>query len=136
MLKIDKSFVDGLGTANAEDGVLAHAIVSLTHSLRLDVVAEGIERTEQRDDLWSAGCGLGQGYLYSKPVTPEKLSLMLATGGQLGPPTVIATQRRVRSLRVPAPRTNTGIEAHRTRAGNAKRATDSAPTPDQAKELA
>jgi EAL domain-containing protein (putative c-di-GMP-specific phosphodiesterase class I) len=134
ILKVDKSFVDDLGKDNSEDGVLAHAIVSLTHSLRLDVVAEGIERAEQRDDLWSAGCGFGQGYLYSKPVVPEELSLMLATGGHLGPPTVIATQGRVTRLRVP--RTNTRIEAGLTRPGKAKRASDSAPTPDQAKELA
>ncbi len=95
-----------------------------------------MERAEQRDDLWSVGCGLGQGYLYSKPVVPEELSIMLATGGHLGPPTVIATQGRVTRLRVPALRTNSRVEADLTRPGKDQRARDSAPTPDQAKELA
>jgi diguanylate cyclase (GGDEF)-like protein/PAS domain S-box-containing protein len=136
ILKVDKSFVDDMGKANSEEGILAHAIVSLTHSLRLDVVAEGIERAEQRDDLWSVGCELGQGYLYSKPVGPEELSLMLAAEGHLGPPTVIATQGKVARLRVPTLRTNSRAQADLTRPGKDQRARHSTRTPDQAKELA
>ena len=54
-VKIDKSFVDGLGSGNLDEGALANAIVSMSHSLRLQVVAEGIERVAQRDELWSMG---------------------------------------------------------------------------------
>lgn len=73
-LKVDKSFVDGLGTDNPDDGALTAAILSMAQSLRLEVVAEGIERVAQRDELWSMGCALGQGYLYSRPVPPTSCS--------------------------------------------------------------
>ncbi len=100
-LKIDKSFVDGLGTGDPEDGVLAHAIVSLAHTLRLRVVAEGIERLAQRDELWSLGCGQGQGYLYSKPVTAEELSVLASGAEHLGPAPLSAEAANVSRLRPP-----------------------------------
>src|SRR6266508_285809 len=100
-LKIDKSFVDGLGTGDPEDGVLAHAIVSLAHTLRLRVVAEGIERLAQRDELWSLGCGQGQGYLYSKPVTAEELSVLASAARHLGPAPLSAEAANVSRLRPP-----------------------------------
>jgi EAL domain-containing protein (putative c-di-GMP-specific phosphodiesterase class I) len=83
-VKVDKAFVDGLGSGNPDDGALANAIVSMSHSLRLDVVAEGIEGAAQRDDLWSMGCGLGQGYLYSRPVPADELLSLLNNGHPLG----------------------------------------------------
>jgi diguanylate cyclase (GGDEF)-like protein/PAS domain S-box-containing protein len=101
MLKVDKSFIDGLGTGNSEDGVLAYAIVSLAHTLRLDVVAEGIEHIQQRDELWSMGCGQGQGFLYSRPVTSEQLSALMSRHGTLGPPPVGEAQANVARLRTP-----------------------------------
>jgi diguanylate cyclase (GGDEF)-like protein/PAS domain S-box-containing protein len=85
-LKIDKSFVDGLGTGTAEDGVLARVIVSLAQLLQLQVTAEGIEHTKQRDELWILGCQQGQGYLYSKPITPRQLSELMSTHTSIGPP--------------------------------------------------
>jgi diguanylate cyclase (GGDEF)-like protein/PAS domain S-box-containing protein len=102
MLKIDKSFVDGLGSGNSGDGVLAHAIVSLAHTLRLEVIAEGIEQIQQRDELWSLGCEQGQGYLYSKPVTPEQLSLLMSQPSGLGPPPIGSVSARVARLHKPA----------------------------------
>jgi diguanylate cyclase (GGDEF)-like protein/PAS domain S-box-containing protein len=83
-VKIDKAFVDGLASGNPDDGALANAIVSLSHSLRLEVVAEGIERIAQRDELRSMGCTLGQGYLYSRPVPPEELLGLLTRAKPLG----------------------------------------------------
>lgn len=100
-LKIDKSFVDGLGTGDPEDGLLAHAIVSLAHTLRLRVVAEGIERLAQRDELWSLGCGQGQGYLYSKAVMAEELSALAARAEHLGPVPLSAGAANVSRLRRP-----------------------------------
>ena len=103
ILKIDKSFVDGLATGNAEEGVLAHAIVSLAHTLHLEVIAEGIEHIRQRDELWSLGCWQVQGYLYSKPVTPDEMSVLLSHEGSLGPPPVGAVKARVARLHRPEP---------------------------------
>jgi len=56
----------------------------MAHSLRVDVVAEGIEKVAQRDELCSMGCGLGQGYLYSRPVPPEELLRLLTVALPLG----------------------------------------------------
>ena len=71
-LKIDRSFVVDL--ASSEDArVLVSAIVNLAHSLRFDVVAEGVETREQHDILLETGCDLMQGYLWSKPMAAEAL---------------------------------------------------------------
>ena len=70
VLKIDKSFVDGLGI-EAEDTAVVQAIVSLARSLRLEVVAEGVETTLQLDclkQLASDADFFTQGYLFSKPL--------------------------------------------------------------------
>lgn len=100
---MDKSFVDDLGSGNAEDGALANAIVSMAQSLRLDVVAEGIEDVGQRDELWSMGCGLGQGYLYSRPVPPDELLRLLTLAEPLGDPSTISNRATVARLRTPVP---------------------------------
>jgi len=74
VLKIDKSFVDGLGI-EAEDTAVAQAIISLARSLRLDVVAEGVENTLQLDCLNRLAGDEGfiaQGYLFSKPLPVDE----------------------------------------------------------------
>lgn len=78
-LKIDRSFIKDLdNSANSE--VLVQAIVALGHSLHMQLVAEGIETTTQRDRLRSYGCHFAQGYLYSKPLpTAEFTALMNAS---------------------------------------------------------
>ncbi|MEO7746117.1 MAG: EAL domain-containing protein [Actinomycetota bacterium] len=76
ILKVDKSFVDGLGAATRGSGAVAHAIVSLAQSLQLEVIAEGIELQAQADELLALGCPLGQGYLFARPVTAEALTLL------------------------------------------------------------
>jgi EAL domain-containing protein (putative c-di-GMP-specific phosphodiesterase class I) len=101
MLKIDKSFIDDLGNGTPQGGALAHAIVSLAHTLHLEVVAEGIENVQQRDELWSIGCGQGQGYLYSKPVAPDQLSLLMLHQDNLGPAPLDSGQARVSRIRTP-----------------------------------
>lgn len=68
-LKIDLSFVQRMETA-PENIEIIRAIVNMAHSLRLRVVAEGIETERQRDLLYSLQCDYGQGYLYSRPL-PE-----------------------------------------------------------------
>jgi diguanylate cyclase (GGDEF)-like protein/PAS domain S-box-containing protein len=86
ILKIDKSFIDNLGTGGAQGGALARAVVSLAHALGLEAVAEGIERADQRDELWALGCPLGQGYLYARPLEPAAMAAVLAGENSLGPP--------------------------------------------------
>lgn len=66
-LKIDLSFVQRMEAA-AENIEIVRAIVNMAHSLRLRVVAEGIESERQRDLLYSLQCDYGQGYLYSRPL--------------------------------------------------------------------
>jgi len=66
-LKIDRSFIREL-TTDRDSAVLAKAIVTLARSLRMEVVAEGVETALQRDHLAAWGCHLAQGFHYSKPV--------------------------------------------------------------------
>ncbi len=67
MVKIDRSFVAGLPDS-AEDAAIVTAVLGLAGALGLRVVAEGVETREQLHFLQTAGCRLGQGYLFSRPV--------------------------------------------------------------------
>ena len=67
VLKIDQSFVRELST-DKDDAAIVRAIVTLAHSLRLQVIAEGVETSEQLDFLRAEGCDMMQGYHYSRPV--------------------------------------------------------------------
>jgi EAL domain-containing protein (putative c-di-GMP-specific phosphodiesterase class I) len=71
ILKIDRSFVDTLGHSGV-DPALTRAIVALGRSLRIETIAEGIERPEQRDALLALGCTLGQGYLFARAMSAEE----------------------------------------------------------------
>ncbi len=68
ILKIDRSFVRDLPREDSDSRELARAIVALGHSLRLMVVAEGVENREQLDILAELGCEAVQGFLFSPPV--------------------------------------------------------------------
>lgn len=70
-LKIDLSFVQRM-ESTPENIEIVRAIVNMAHSLRLRVVAEGIETESQRDLLYSLQCDYGQGYLYSRPLPREE----------------------------------------------------------------
>ena len=71
-LKIDRSFVDDLGRSADADAVL-HAIVTLAHSLRLTVIAEGVETPAQLRALRAHDCDLVQGYLLGRPMPAVEL---------------------------------------------------------------
>jgi EAL domain-containing protein (putative c-di-GMP-specific phosphodiesterase class I) len=77
-LKIDRSFVRDIGAGDdAQDGVLAAAIVTLGHSLHLKVVAEGVETEEQAQLLRVLRCDQVQGYLFSPPVPADEIETLL-----------------------------------------------------------
>lgn len=71
-LKIDKSFVDDLPDGE-NDKVITQPIISLSNAMNMEALAEGIETQGQMDFLIQNGCGLGQGYLFSKPLPLKHL---------------------------------------------------------------
>lgn len=72
ILKVDKSFVDGL-PQDEEDISISSAIINLAHSLNMQVIAEGVETKEQLTFLKEQGCNMVQGYYYSKPLPIHEL---------------------------------------------------------------
>jgi diguanylate cyclase (GGDEF)-like protein/PAS domain S-box-containing protein len=76
-LKIDQSFVSGIGE-DSNDTAIVTAIIAMAHSLRLKVIAEGVEFTEQSKLLREHGCDQMQGYLIRKPVPAEEFERLLA----------------------------------------------------------
>ncbi|MEU4119730.1 EAL domain-containing protein [Kitasatospora sp. NPDC028055] len=67
LLKIDKSFIDGLGLS-PQQYALVEGITRIADTLGVQVIAEGIEHPDQRDLLAAMGCPLGQGYLFAHPM--------------------------------------------------------------------
>src|SRR5439155_25106743 len=76
ILKIDHSFVAGLGR-NPEDAAIVRAVLALARTLDLAVVAEGVERAEQLDELRALGCERAQGHLFSVPLTESAFADLL-----------------------------------------------------------
>jgi diguanylate cyclase (GGDEF)-like protein/PAS domain S-box-containing protein len=79
-LKIDRSFIKDL-PRDAEDAAIAKAIIAMAQSLRLAVVAEGVETSEQLGFLQQHGCDLVQGFLFSRPVPSAEIPNLLTGGG-------------------------------------------------------
>jgi EAL domain-containing protein (putative c-di-GMP-specific phosphodiesterase class I) len=84
-LKIDQSFVRGLGE-RPESAAIVDMVLGLARALNLSTVAEGIETQVHADVLTRAGCVLGQGWLYAKPLPAaeitERVRGMMAGAGQ------------------------------------------------------
>ncbi|MGQ0643607.1 MAG: putative bifunctional diguanylate cyclase/phosphodiesterase [Gemmatimonadaceae bacterium] len=91
ILKIDKSFVDGV-VRGGNQAALARTIISLGDSLALRTVAEGIETDAQRNVLRALGCQLGQGFLYARPMEPAAIAGAMGTLG-LGEEPVMVIQK-------------------------------------------
>jgi diguanylate cyclase (GGDEF)-like protein len=75
-IKIDRSYVTGV-TTSASDRAVVAAVVELARSLGVATVAEGIETTEQLEELRRLGCSYGQGYLFSRPVEAAQFTGLL-----------------------------------------------------------
>ena len=73
-LKIDKSFVDGIGRSTQSEAIVASTI-DLAHRLGMEVVAEGVEDAKQIDFLRAQGCDQLQGYYFAKPMNAADVSL-------------------------------------------------------------
>ena len=74
-LKIDRSFITNVQDRSANDNAgIVTAIMALSHSLRLDVVAEGVETAQELSYLHALGCKTIQGFLFSKPLTVEEFT--------------------------------------------------------------
>ncbi|MGH8981866.1 MAG: sensor domain-containing protein [Acidimicrobiales bacterium] len=83
MLKIDRSFVAGIGT-DRHASEIVRAVATLARTLGLETCAEGVERTDQLELVSRLGCELAQGYLWSRPLEPREFEMFVA--GQLGAP--------------------------------------------------
>jgi len=77
ILKIDKSFVDGVGIDDEDSGII-ETIVNLARVLRLDIVAEGIENPRQIDDLARLGVDRAQGFYLARPAPPHDIEKLLS----------------------------------------------------------
>jgi EAL domain-containing protein (putative c-di-GMP-specific phosphodiesterase class I) len=77
-LKIDRSFVQRVDS-DPESGAIVEVIINLARSLRMTVVAEGVENEGQRTRLLDLGCDVGQGFLFSKPVEAEGAEQLLSS---------------------------------------------------------
>jgi diguanylate cyclase (GGDEF)-like protein len=82
-LKIDKTFVDSI-TTDPSNEAISRAIITLAHSLRITVVAEGVETAEQMEMLRAMGCDEAQGYLISRPISADDLTRLLAENAGRG----------------------------------------------------
>lgn len=79
-LKIDRSFINGIGH-DSNDTALVKAIIAMANSLRLKVLAEGVETVQQVDFLKTHGCPFAQGYYYSKALPADVFTRMLHKDG-------------------------------------------------------
>lgn len=86
-LKIDRSFVSDL-IDDADDAAIVDAVIGLAHSMKLNVIAEGVETADQLAFLLAHGCDQMQGFCYSRPVAPDAIEALLraapAVQGQPG----------------------------------------------------
>lgn len=80
-LKIDRSYIDNV-LHDEQAAKLVKAVIAMANSLGLSVVSEGVESKEQLDFLLAAKCEFMQGYYFSKPVSANKFSVLLAKNGQ------------------------------------------------------
>ena len=77
-LKIDKSFIMDI-PGNEDDMAIVDSIIAISKSLKLDLIAEGVETEEQKEFLFSKGCNKVQGYLYARPMPAKEVTELLSS---------------------------------------------------------
>jgi diguanylate cyclase (GGDEF)-like protein/PAS domain S-box-containing protein len=90
VIKIDKSFVDDIDTAEPQRA-LVDGIIRMARTLQLGVIAEGIENDAQRDRLVAMGCRYGQGYLFAMPMSAGEAEALIIAGNPVVPALPLAT---------------------------------------------
>lgn len=78
VLKIDRSFVTGLGTGT-QDAAIVRSVIALARTLGMRVTAEGVETAAQAGELGALGCHVGQGFFFARPIPGEQVAAMLAS---------------------------------------------------------
>ncbi|MBI5088776.1 MAG: EAL domain-containing protein, partial [Actinobacteria bacterium] len=76
-VKIDRSFIAGLGVHGEQSAIVA-SVISLAHAMQREVVAEGVETADQLARLRSLGCDLAQGFHLASPMTPHEIGRLIA----------------------------------------------------------
>jgi diguanylate cyclase (GGDEF)-like protein/PAS domain S-box-containing protein len=79
VLKVDRSFVDGLGS-EPRDTAITETIIAMSRALSLDVVAEGVETSDHVRELRRLGCGMAQGFHFSRALPPAEITHALEHG--------------------------------------------------------
>ncbi len=89
-LKIDRSFVSGLGQNGDKNGKIVHSIMALAHNLDMSVIAEGIETDAQLERLVAMNCRFGQGYRFARPTPFDEITGLGDTpaGRDIPPPRI------------------------------------------------
>jgi diguanylate cyclase (GGDEF)-like protein/PAS domain S-box-containing protein len=77
-LKIDRSFVSDI-ISDDDNAAIVKVVIALAHSMKIEVIAEGVETVEQLDFLKRQRCNQMQGYLFSRPVPPVRMAKLLAS---------------------------------------------------------
>ena len=113
-IKIDRSFVTGLGDPGQANLPIVQAVISLAHGLGIEVVAEGIETVDEAARLRELRCDRGQGYVYSRPIPAQHVSRLMAAA------------RRTRRPKSPAPE-SAPTDSKRRRASTTTRAAAASP---------
>ncbi len=83
-IKIAQSFIENVETETGEASIV-HAILGLARVLRISVIAEGVATGAQLELLQSWGCSEMQGFYFARPMTAEKISDLLQSGGTIQP---------------------------------------------------
>ena len=99
-VKIDRSFVAGLGGSLADEAIVA-AVIDLAHALGLRVVAEGIEELHQADTLIRMGAERGQGFYFARPLSPDEIDPLLSLpwcGAEAPAPPLVGADARADAL--------------------------------------
>jgi EAL domain-containing protein (putative c-di-GMP-specific phosphodiesterase class I) len=83
-IKIDRALVAGL-PADPGGRAIVRAVIALGQTLGLRIVAEGVETQDQADFLKTEGCGIGQGYLFSRPLPAAEFEIYARGASRNGP---------------------------------------------------
>ncbi len=89
-LKIDRLFVDSIGTGSATSNVISH-MIDMGTELRKEIIAEGVETQEQAQYLKERGVRLGQGFLFGRPMPLEELIALLEREAEPEQPNILST---------------------------------------------